>query len=198
MDEESEKPVRFQVLMSGHHGGAPGLRAAMAGWFIGNINVFLQLKPDMDSFQQKMFLDVIQQWGRALPFSLQSTEQPRIVMPEEAEAIRSLFEKALTTATVVRIFRSVMPHQAENRERDEAIISDMRAFCTEKSGEIRQLSRIGVFEVEQWVFEMLCWHLKQLLPVILGDTLMKRFEKAFNQQMRELLQMAQLAAASPQ
>ena len=149
-------------------------------------------KPDLDSYQQKTFLDVIQQWGGALPFSLQSTEQPRIVMPEEAEAIRSLFEKALTTATVVRIFRSVMPHQAENRERDEAIISDMRAFCTEKSGEIRQLSRIGVFEVEQWVFEMLCWHLKQLLPVILGDTLMKRLEKAFNQQMR-VVAMAQLA-----
>mgnify|MGYP001589060592 CR=1 FL=1 len=45
---------------------------------------------------------------------------------------------------------------------------------------------------------MLCWHLQRLLIVILGDALMQRFKTVFNQQMSELLQMAQLAAAPPQ
>lgn len=198
MSGGSEKPIRFQVLMTGRHGGAPGLRAAMAGWFIGNINVFLQLKPDLNQYQQQMFLDVIRQWGRALPFTLKSAQQPLIVMPEETKVIRSLFEEALTTATAIGILRIILPHQADNRGRDRAIISDLRTFCAEKSDEIVRLSRIGIFEVQRWVFEKLCWHLEQLFHVILGDTTMKRFETAYNQQMSELLQMAQLAAARPQ
>lgn len=198
MDEEQAEPVSFQILMTGPNGGAPGLRAQIVGWLLGNVKVFLSLRPDLNPYQQKMFLDVLRQWTTVLPFSLGSTTHPRIVIPEETEVFLSLFRDARATAAAIRIFRVILPHQAENRERDENIIREACDFCDEKANHIRELSRIGTFEIEQWVFEELYWHLKQLVVVIFGDALMKRFETAYDQQMTELLQMVQLASAPPQ
>ncbi len=185
----------FQVLMTSQDGGAPGKRACLAGWLVGNLNVFTKLMPELDPYQGRLLLDVIRLWGRVIPYTLGPTELPHIVMPEEASKVRALFEDTATIARVVNIFRTILPHEAHNRERDEAIVCALRAFCEEKSDEIERLSAIGIFEAQRWLFDGLCWHLKQLLRVILGDRLMERFTTEYDIQMSELRLMHDLAAA---
>jgi hypothetical protein len=195
MNDAVNRPTQLRIIMTSRTGEAPGLTACLTGWFLGMMNIVLMLESELDPCQQQLLMDLFQCWGRVIPHTLSQSHRPRIVLPEEAGTISKLFEQAYTTATIVRIFRTILPHQAVNRERDDAIVKELREFCAEKSDEIERLSRIGAFEAEQWIFERLCWHLRQLPLVILGDDLHRRFEAEYEVQMRDLLQMVQLASA---
>ncbi len=179
MNDAVNRPTQLRIIMTSRTGEAPGLTACLTGWFLGMMNIVLMLESELDPCQQQLLMDLFQCWGRVIPHTLSQSHRPRIVLPEEAGTISKLFEQAYTTATIVRIFRTILPHQAVNRERDDAIVKELREFCAEKSDEI----------------ERLCWHLRQLPLVILGDDLHRRFEAEYEVQMRDLLQMVQLASA---
>lgn len=166
----------------------------MMAWAVSTLDILRAMESELDPSQMRLAVRVIEHWGKVIPLILADERIPRLIMGEETESIRSLFADADAIAGVVRIARPALPHAAENVERDERIIAELRAFCEEKLAAIRGFSGNG-FEVEGWVFDHLTVHLRNLLYVVLGDRHIATFIAKYDAAMEEMRTQVQLLDA---
>jgi hypothetical protein len=187
----------MRIFLQRRPEGGTGVVSAIAAWFLQTMGILDGLRSDLDPLQYRLAFDVIEQWSRVVPLTLGRTDSPRIVTEGEAPDLLELFDGTLTLAGLIHIFRNVLPHYAENRERDEAIYREVQAFCGEKADTIRDFTGHGSFEVEGWLFDKLAWHCQQLLLVVLGDVHQRAFKERYDAAMRDISEQIVLNQTPP-
>ncbi len=171
------------------------LPGAIALWAWSVLNILEELRSELDPVQIRLAQDVIQCWGRVLPYAASATDVPRVVMSAEVQEHSKLFDEAFAVASMARVFREVFAHRDENRERDAGIIAELQAFCDRTTQEMRSTAAVGDLTVEGGVYGTLDWHLRQLMYVALGDRHMRAFITRYDAAMRRIDETARLAGA---
>lgn len=172
------------------------LQGAIAVWAWSVLNILEELRSELDPTQIRLAQDIIQGWGCVLPYAVSATPEPRIVLSSEVPQHCKLFDDAHAIASMARIFREVLPHHGENRERDAGIINELQSFCDRTTQEMRRTAELGDLTVEGGVYGTLDWHLRQLMFVALGDSHMREFIRRYDEAMQRLDETARLAGAT--
>src|ERR1043166_7295946 len=140
-----------------------GLVGAIAAWSWGALRSLKELSlQDQEQFQSA--LEIIEAWGMVLPHTLNSQGSVVTYSQENVASLRKLFESTRRIA-----------------ERLAAI--EIREFCDTELREIGRLSQIGDMTCETWVLDKLIDHHKQMLAVVLGNSLFDRFVENYDQAM---------------
>lgn len=148
--------------------------AQVTAWSIAVSDIVAGLRTQMTAEQFELAVVVFERWGMAVPYMMH-TGPPRIWMRSEVPKLKKYFEDTFKTAKRVRRKRHILPHVAENVERDELLVKEAEAFCQRTMAEMDRLVTVGDIYCESYVFHNLIEYCKDLLRVVLGDSLIEQF-----------------------
>ena len=184
------------IVLAPRAQGGTGIASVSIAWGFGVMNILNGMADELSPEQYKLAFKVFDRWSATVPLSLLALGGPHFILPGRVRDIVELLENTQTTATLVRIVRTVLPHRAENRERDERIIADARAFCEEHADIIRQLEDTG-FSMEDGLPKALEYHCSQLMLVALGDEVYGRFMRELEALQNNLKEQIRLNEQKP-
>lgn len=178
--------AQISVILARRPGGGTGAVSVSIAWGMGTYSVLLGMQAELDAMRFRLAWRIVEHWSSIMPLVFLAEGIPRLITHDKADDIQELFHNAVSIATLTRIVRTVLPHHADNEERDEYIIADTREFCGEQAETIRSFEG-NDFEIECWVFKKLAWHMRELLGVALGDHRMEEFTLRHEEMEQELL-----------
>ena len=156
----------MRVFLARRPEGGTGIASAVFAWEMGVMAVLDGLRSDVDPLQHRLASDIVGLWGRVIPMTLGPDAERRVVTDATAASVQRMFDDADALTSVVRIFRTVLPHHAENQERDEASYRAAKGFIGGTSDRLAEYLRHGSFVMEGWLFHRLIGHLQDLLRIL--------------------------------
>jgi hypothetical protein len=155
------------------------------------------MRSDMDPLQHRLATDIIGLWGRVVPMTLGPDADRRVLTDATAASVQRMFDDADAQASVVHVFRTILPHHAENEDRDEASYRAAKEFIGGTADRLAEYLRHGSFVMEGWLFHRLIGHLKDLLRIVLGDAHSARFIERYDAAMNDIAEQVLLNQTPP-